>query len=503
MTIQTPIKNIVIVGGGTAGWMAAASLSRLLRGRYAICLVESDDIGTVGVGESTIPMIKLFNQALGINEDEFVRETKATFKLGIEFADWGKQGERYMHGFGKFGQDLWTLDFFQYWLAAYQAGQAPDLEHYSINRRAARANKFMRPSPEMANSPLGDIVYAFHIDAGLYARYLRKYAEAHGVVRVEGKIVEVRQRASDGHVESVVLERGGAVAGDLFIDCSGFRGLLIEETLKTGFEDWSHWLPCDRAWAVPCELAGELLPYTRATARPAGWQWRIGLQHRTGNGHVFASRFMSEDEAAAILMANLDGAPLAEPKLLRFTAGRRRQVWNKNVIAVGLASGFLEPLESTSIHLVQSTLSRLVSFFPDAGFAQADIDEFNRQCDFEVERIRDFIILHYHATERADTPFWDHVRTMDIPDTLRRKMDLYRAQGRVVRENNELFTEIGWQQVLHGQGVKPRGHHPLADLPGPDELRGFLDNIGNVIGKCVDVMPPHAQFVVAIAAQRD
>jgi tryptophan halogenase len=502
MNKQTPLKNIVIVGGGTAGWMAAASLSRLLKNKYGIRLIESDEISTVGVGESTIPMIRLFNNVLGINEDEFMRETKATFKLGIEFADWGRTGERYMHGFGKFGQDLWTVDFFQYWLKAHQAGQAPDLEHYSINRMAARSGRFMRPTNEVANSPLADIVYAFHLDAGLYARYLRKYSEAHGVVRTEGKVVEVRQRADDGFIESVVMENGSVIEGDLFLDCSGFRGLLIEQTLRTGFEDWSHWLPCDRAWAVPCESSGDLLPYTRATARPAGWQWRIGLQHRTGNGHVFSSRFMSDDQAASILMNNLDGAALADPKLLRFTAGKRKQVWNRNVVAVGLSSGFLEPLESTSIHLIQSTVSRLMSFFPDAGFHQADIDEFNRQCDFEVERIRDFIILHYHATERADTPFWDHCRTMDIPETLRRKLDLYKAHGRVVRENNELFTEIGWQQVMHGQGVQAAGYNPLVDLLDGRELAEFLGNIERVVGKCVNVMPSHKEFIAAIAAAK-
>lgn len=494
---QTPIKKIVIVGGGTAGWMAAATLSRLLQNKYEIHLVESDEISTVGVGESTIPMIRLFNNALGINEDEFMRETKATFKLGIEFEDWGSVGERYMHGFGKFGQDLWTLDFFQYWLRGYLDGKAPDLERYSINRMAAQASKFMRPSTEMGNSPLADIVYAFHLDAGLYAAYLRKYAQARGVVRTEGKIVEARQRA-DGHVESVVLESSVAIEGDLFLDCSGFRGLLIEQTLKTGFEDWSHWLPCDRAWAVPCELSGDLLPYTRASARPAGWQWRIGLQHRTGNGHVYASRFMSDDEAAGILLAGLDGKPLADPKLLRFTAGRRNKTWNKNVIAVGLASGFLEPLESTSIYLVQSTLSRLLSFFPDAGFTAADVDEFNRQCHVEMEQIRDFIILHYHCTTRSDTPFWNAVRTMDVPDTLRRKLDLYRGHGRVVRENNELFTEIAWQQVLHGQGVRPRAAHPLAGLLGEKDLEEYLGNIEKVVGKCVDVMPAHRDFIAAI-----
>jgi tryptophan halogenase len=496
---QTPIKTIVIVGGGTAGWMAAAALSRLLHNKYAIRLVESDEISTVGVGESTIPMIRLFNNVLGINEDEFVRETKATFKLGIEFEDWGRIGERYMHGFGKFGQDRGTVDFFQYWLRAHLAGQAPDLERYSINRMAARASKFMRPTQEVANSPLADIVYAFHLDAGLYARYLRTYAEARGVVRTEGKIVEVRQRPVDGFIESVVLENGDVVGGELFLDCSGFRGLLIEQTLQTGFEDWSHWLPCDRAWAVPCALASDLSPYTRATARPAGWQWRIGLQHRTGNGHVYSSRHMSDDEAAAILVNSLDGKALADPKLLRFTAGRRNKAWNRNVVAIGLSSGFLEPLESTSIYLIQSSLQRLVSLFPDGVFDAADMDEYNRQADFEIERIRDFIILHYHATERSDTPFWDHVRTMEVPETLRRKIDLYRSHGRVVRENNELFTEIGWQQVLHGQGIRPRAAHPLAGTMEERELGEFLGNIERVVGKCVDVMPSHKDFIAAIA----
>jgi tryptophan halogenase len=496
------IKTIVIVGGGTAGWMAAASLSKILNGKYAIRLIESDEISTVGVGESTIPMIRLFNQVLGINEDEFMRETRATFKLGIEFVDWGKLGDSYMHGFGKFGQDLWTVDFYQYWLKMHQAGKAPDIENYSINRMASKSEKFMRSTTEHGNSPLADIVNAFHIDAGLYAQYLRKYSEARGVLRTEGKVVDVRLRDGDGHVDSVVMENGEQIAGELFLDCSGFRGLLIEQALHTGFEDWTHWLPCDRAWAVPCALAGDLPPYTRATARKAGWQWRIGLQHRTGNGHVYASKFMSDDEAAAILMANLDGAPLADPKLLRFTTGKRKKVWNKNVVAVGLSSGFLEPLESTSIHLIQSTVARLVTFFPDQGFVQADIDEFNRQADFEVERIRDFLILHYHATERNDSPFWDFCRTMEIPDSLRRKMALYQSRGRIVRDNNELFAEVGWLQVLHGQGIKAGGYHPLVDLLSEKEVGAYLEEIAGVVKKCVSVMPAHRDFIAAMMAKR-
>ncbi|WP_373989547.1 tryptophan halogenase family protein [Duganella sp. BuS-21] len=496
------IKNVVIVGGGTAGWMTAAALSRVLGDKVNITLVESEDIGTVGVGESTIPMIKLFNAVLGIDENEFVRDTQATFKLAIEFKDWGRIGDEYMHGFGIFGQDLATLPFYQYWLRMHQAGKAPDLEQYSINRRAAKAGKFMRADRSHGNSPLGDIVHAFHFDAGLYARYLRKYSEERGVRRIEGKVADVLTRTSDGHVEAVRMENGDLIGGELFIDCSGFRGLLIEQALHTGFEDWSHWLPCDRAYAVPCELGGGLTPYTRATARPAGWQWRIGLQHRTGNGHVYASKFMSDDEAASILMANLDGRALAEPKQLRFTAGKRKQVWNKNVVAVGLSSGFLEPLESTSIHMIQSTIARLITFFPDQGFSAPDIAEFNRQCDFEVERIRDFIILHYHATERNDTPFWDYVRTMEIPDTLRAKMDLWRSRGRIVRVDNELFAEVGWLQVLHGQRVPVAGHHPMADLMDEQEITEYLGDIASVIGKCVDQMPTHEAFIKANCAAR-
>ncbi len=497
---QQGITNVVIVGGGTAGWMTAAALSQVLGGQVKVRLVESDEISSVGVGESTIPMIRLFNQLLGIDENEFMRETQATFKLAIEFRDWGKLGESYLHGFGKFGQDLATLPFYQYWLRAHNAGTAPDIEHYSINRMAARQNKFMRADHAHGNSPLADIVHAFHFDAALYARYLRKYSAARGVERIEGKVMDVVLRAADGHVEAVRMDSGALIAGELFIDCTGFRALLIEQTLKTGFEDWSHWLPCDRAWAVPCAAGPDLMPYTRATARPAGWQWRIGLQHRTGNGHVYASNFMSDDAAATILMDNLDGPPLASPRLLRFTAGKRKQTWNKNVVAIGLSSGFLEPLESTSIHLVQSSIARLITFFPDLDFSLPDVAEFNRQADFEVERIRDFLILHYHATTRDDTPFWDYCRTMDIPDTLREKLDLYRTHGRIVRVDKELFSEVGWLQVMHGQGIKAARHHPLAKLQGDSDIRDYLGDIRNVIGQCVDVMPQHDAFIAAHCA---
>jgi tryptophan 7-halogenase len=489
------IQSLVIAGGGTAGWMTAAALAKVLKGKVAITLVESDEIGTVGVGEATIPMIQRFNQVLEIDEDDFVRATQGTFKLGIEFVDWGAKGERYMHGFGRFGQDLWTVPFEQYWLKMHRAGRAPDLGEYAITRVAAYAGKFMRARTDLGNSPLADIAYAFHFDAALYAKYLRVYAEARGVRRVEGRIADVTVKGLSGQVESLVLDDGRRVEGELFVDCTGFRGLLIEQVLKTGYEDWSHWLPCDRAVAVPCASAPDLLPYTRATAREAGWQWRIPLQHRIGNGYVHCSRFISEDEATAKLLANLDGEPLATPRTLRFTTGRRRKAWNRNVVAIGLAAGFLEPLESTSIHLIQTAIARLISFFPARGFAQPDIDEFNRQTTFEWERIRDFIILHYHQTRRDDTPFWDRVRTMEIPATLREKLDLFRTHGRIVRIDNELFSEVGWLQVMHGQGLSPEAHHPLADLIDERETDAYLESVRQVIAKCAEVMPTHGAFI--------
>ena len=492
---QASIESIVIVGGGTAGWMSAAALAKALGGRIAIRLVESDDIGTIGVGESTIPMIRRFNQALGIDEADFVRATKATFKLGIEFCDWGRVGERYMHGFGRFGQDLAALDFYHYWLRMQQAGKECDLGRYSINQMAARAGRFLPADPAMANSPLADLAHAYHIDAGLYARYLRTYAEARGVLRTEGMVLDTVLRADDGHVEAVRLASGELVRGDLFIDCSGMRALLIGQAPNAAWEDWGHWLPCDRAWAVPCASSGALLPYTRATARPAGWQWRIGLQHRTGNGHVYSSAHMSDDEAHAILMANLDGAPLAEARLLRFQAGRRPRPWQGNVLAIGLSAGFLEPLESTSIHMIQSALARLLSLFPDRAFCQADIDEYNRQSGFEAERIRDFLILHYHATERSDTPFWDQCRTMDIPDSLRARIKLWRSRGRIVRQADELFAEVGWLQVLQGQGVRAGGYHALADLLEEHEIAAYLHDIAAVMRQCVAVMPTHGDYL--------
>ncbi|MBA4343855.1 MAG: tryptophan halogenase [Methylibium sp.] len=490
-----PIKNLVIVGGGTAGWMTAAALAAVLKGRYSITLVESDEIGIVGVGEATIPMIQLFNKIVGIDENDFVRATQGSFKLGIEFVNWGQLGDRYTHGFGRFGQDLWTVRFEQYWLKMAALGRAAPLEAYSITRMAAKANKFMPPRHDLGNSPLGDIAYAYHFDASLYAKYLRRLSEERGVTRVEGKIRQVLQREGDGHVSAVELDSGTRVEGELFIDCSGFRGLLIEQALQTGYEDWTHWLPCDRALAVPCESVPQLTPYTRSTAHRAGWQWRIPLQHRTGNGHVYCSRHVSDDEAAATLLANLDAPALAEPRLIPFRTGMRKLGWNRNVVAIGLASGFLEPLESTSIHLIQASIQRLIDFFPDSGFSDADIAEFNRQNRFEFESVRDFIILHYHLNQRSDSAFWQACAAMEIPASLKRKIELYKTRGRIVRFDNELFSEVAWLQVMQGQNLIPEAYHPLADLPGDAETASYLDSVRQVIAKCVDVMPEHGGYI--------
>lgn len=495
-----PIRKVLIVGGGSAGWMAAALLSKLFRGLYEIVLVESEQIGTVGVGEATIPAVKKFNDILGLDEAEFLRRTQGSFKLGIQFRDWGHLGESYVHGFGVIGRDLEWLRCHQYWLRMRSLGRVGAFEALSINTAAARANRFMRANPKMPDSPLGQIGYAYHFDAGLYARYLRDLAEGRGVVRREGRIIDVAQDPGTGFLTSVTLEGGEELAADLFIDCSGFRGLLIEQTLKSGYENWSRWLPCDRAIAIPCERTEPLTPYTRATARAAGWQWRIPLQHRTGNGLVYASAYCDDAEAEATLRANLDGAPTAEPNQLRFVTGRRSAIWNRNCIAVGLAAGFLEPLESTSLHLVQTGLLRLVRFWPDGGFSPSDIAEYNRQAVFEYERIRDFIILHYKATRRQDTEFWRRCRDLEIPDTLQRKIDLWSSHGRVVREDEELFAEESWIQVFIGQGWIPAGYDPLVEVTPDAQIATFLDNVETTIAKCVKVMPDHADYLAHLVA---
>ncbi|WP_202960806.1 tryptophan halogenase family protein [Marinimicrobium sp. LS-A18] len=489
------VRKVMIVGGGTAGWMAAAAMAKVLKNQYCdIQLVESDSIGTVGVGEATIPQIQLFNQMLGLDENEFIRRTQGTFKLGIQFVNWGHIGERYLHAFGEVGKDMEGVQFYHYWLKLFQAGEAPNIDAYTLNCQAVEQGRFMRPV-DAGNSPLSRIAYAFHFDAARYAMFLRDYAMERGVRRREGKIERVSLRPDDGFIESITLDDGETLEADLFIDCSGFRGLLIEQALKTGYEEWSRWLPCDRAVAVPCAKVAEPVPYTRSTAHSAGWQWRIPLQHRTGNGHVYCSQFISDDEAADTLLKNLDGEPLADPKFIRFTTGKRLKFWNKNCVALGLASGFMEPLESTSIHLVQSGIAKLMSLFPNRNFDQEDIDEYNRQVDFEYTRIRDFLIAHYHVTQRNDSEFWNYCRTMDVPDTLKQKMNHYRKNGRIFRTNEELFNETSWLEVMHGQGLKAEGYHPIVDTLSKDEIARRLESIRNVINKSVEYMPMHSEFI--------
>jgi tryptophan halogenase len=476
--------------------MAAAALAKVLGRECSIRLVESEEIGTIGVGEATVPHLKLFNSVLEIDEVEFIREVRGTFKLGIQFVDWGRAGDRYIHGFGTIGHDYGLLPFHQYWLKLFLAGQATDIGAYSLNTAAAPLGKFMSSAQDVpASSPLANITYAYHFDAGLYAAYLRRYAEARGVRRTEGKVVDVRLRSTDGFIEAVVLEGGEQVSADLFIDCSGFRGLLIEQALHTGYEDWTHWLPCDRAMAVPCENVGPPTPYTRSTARAAGWQWRIPLQHRTGNGYVYSSAYIKDDEAADTLMSNLDGRALAEPRKLRFTTGMRRKFWNRNCVAVGLASGFMEPLESTSIYMIQSGIARLINLMPDRSFSPVLIERYNKQAAFECERIRDFLILHYFATERRDSPFWQYCSSMEIPAQLADNIRLFRDSGRFFRDAEEMFAITSWVQVMLGQHILPRNYHPAVDLIPERELNELVGGVRKVIASCVEVMPMHAQFL--------
>lgn len=494
MNTNQPMK-IVIVGGGSAGWMSAAFLSRVLREQYDIRLVESDDISTIGVGEATIPAIGTFNQILKINEADFIKKTQATFKLGIKFQDWKSLGSSYIHGFGKIGREWEHLRVHQYWLKMYLAGEVSDFRSMAINTVAPEQNKFMPANVNMKESPLSEIVHAYHLDAGLYAKYLRGYSEERGVKRTEGKVVDVKLRSEDGFVEHIKLESGEIITGDLFIDCSGFRGLIIEQAMKTGYEDWSQWLFADSAIAVPCVSDKSFPPYTLSTALKSGWQWKIPLQHRTGNGHVYSSQFIDHKEAEEILLNNLEGAPLAEPNRLRFTVGKRKNLWNKNCVAVGLSGGFLEPIESTGLHMIQAAMLRLIRFFPDKGFNQSNIDEFNRLTNFDFERIRDFIVLHYKATTRDDSPFWRHCRDAAIPDSLQNKIDIFKANGRVNREGEELFAEESWIQVFLGQGIIPTNYDPLVDLKSEKEIREFIENTGTVIQKCVATMPAHKDFI--------
>lgn len=489
------IQKIIIVGGGTAGWMTASALATLLGpSGIDIQLIESEDIPTVGVGEATIPQISLFNDLLGLHEDDFVSKTSATFKLGIEFKDWGQIGESYVHPFGGFGVDMEGIQFHHFWLRSKELGNPHPLGDYCLQDYGAKAGKFMRPD-QTPRSPLSQIAYAFQFDAGFYAKYLRDVAVSRGVTRTEGKIVDVNLREVDGFIESVTLENGQTMDGELFIDCSGFRGLLIEQALKTGYEDWSHYLPVNRAVAVACEQDGDPIPYTRATAREAGWQWRIPLQHRLGNGYVYCDKYLTPEQAEADLLDSLEGAPLSAPKHLRFTTGHRKKFWNKNCLALGLSAGFMEPLESTSIHLVQSGIARLMSLFPDRRFDPTTIAYYNERTTEEYTRVRDFLILHYKATRRDDSPFWNYLRTMDVPAKLQEKMTAFAATGRVYREDLELFNETSWLAVMEGQGLKPKGYHPMANVLSEEELMSRLEQIRGTVVNSEKVMPRHIDFI--------
>ena len=482
------VRRVVVAGGGTAGWLAAAALSHQLRGIVDVTLVESEQIGTVGVGESTIPTIRAFHRFLAIDEQEFMRATAATFKLGISFENWLRPGQRYFHPFGITGQSTWVCEFHHFWLHSLTRGIRSELGEYCLERQAAEADKF-------AISSQPEINYAYHLDAGVYAKFLRRFSEAHGAQRIEGKIQQVRQNPETGFVEALVLESGQTIEGDLFVDCTGFRGLLIEQTLHTGYEDWSKWLPCDSAVAVQTESTGPAVPYTRAIAHEAGWRWRIPLQHRVGNGLVYCSRHMSDEQAVEKLLREIEGKPISQPRVIKFRAGRRLQVWNRNVVALGLSSGFVEPLESTSIHLITTGVVRLIRLFPFHGVTQSFIDRYNNIARAELENIRDFIVLHYHATERDDSAFWRECRTMQIPESLSHRIRMFRERAHAWQDDSELFKLDSWTHVMLGQGIRPEHYHYMVRAMSDRDLERFLGVLRASISRAVEQMPKHQDFL--------
>jgi tryptophan 7-halogenase len=484
---RRPVRRVVIAGGGTAGWMVAAALSKVLGKRLDIQLVESDEIGTVGVGEATIPTLLNYHRLLEINEREFMAATMATFKLGISFENWRNVNEDYIHSFGITGTDHWTAGFQHFWLKGRERGLAGDYGDYCLELKAAQENRF-------AHLPRSGMNYAYHMDASRYSRYLRTLSENHGAKRIEGKIAKVNADPESGHITSLQLDSGSVIEGDLFIDCTGFRALLIGQTLGVPYEDWSHWLFNDSAIAIQTDATGPALPMTRSIAHHAGWQWRIPLQHRMGNGVVFSSRYIADDDAKNILMSSIVGKPLVEPRVIRFKPGQRPQTWKGNCVAIGLSSGFLEPIESTSIHLIQRGITRLMQMFPSEGISQHDVDEYNAQSKQEIEHIRDFIILHYKVNNRQD-PYWSDAREMPVPSSLQHRIDLFRETGRVFRAADELFAENSWIQVMLGQGITPRTHHQTADLMGDAELSAFLGGIRDNIDRTVAQLPPHQAYV--------
>lgn len=483
-----PLKRILVAGGGTAGWMTAAAIARTMGHTVDLTLVESDAIGTVGVGESTIPPLVAYNRILGINEAEFMRATQATFKLGIQFDNWSNIGDSYFHSFGLTGKDHWSAGFQHFWLAARERGLASSYDDYCLELKAAQAGRF-------AHLPDDRLAYAFQLDATSYARFLRQMAEGDGTIRREGKIAEVQLDSESGDITALLLESGERVEADLFVDCTGFRALLIEGALGAGFDDWTHWLPCDSAIAIQTGAVGPPVPFTRAMAHAEGWQWRIPLQHRVGNGIVFCSKFLDRQAALERLTGNLQGEVLTKPNHLAFTTGARRKQWLRNCIAVGLSGGFMEPLEATSIHLIQRAVLRLLRMLPLAEISQRDIDEFNEQQLQDMAQIRDFLILHYKATERDDSDFWRYCRNMPIPATLDQKIELFRETGRVFRKNEELFAENSWVQVMMGQNIVPRAYHPIATKLSDDELGRLMQTISTGVAQTAAGLPLHQEYV--------
>jgi tryptophan halogenase len=481
------VKRVVIAGGGTAGWVAAAALSKRLKGLIEVVLIESEEIGTVGVGESTVPPVLLFHNLLGIDEQEFMKATDATFKLAISFENWGQTGDQYFHPFGVTGKGSFLTDFQHYYLHGLSQGVDAPFGDYCYELQAAKQHKFGKTDKSSIN-------YAYHLDAGRYARFLRKFSEDLGAVRIEGKIAQVQQHVN-GDIRSLVLESGQEITGDLFIDCTGFRALLIEQSLKTGYEHWDHWLPCNKAVVVQTESAATLPPYTRAMAHDSGWQWRIPLQHRVGNGLVYASDYLSDEQAKQRLLGNLETPALIEPRMLSYQTGRRKKLWNKNCIAIGLSSGFIEPLESTSIFLFMSGIIRLLRLFPFNGVTPALMDEYNQQSITEVEKIRDFIILHYHQTERNDSPFWQYCRTMSIPDTLAHRIELFKESAHAFQTGDEMFRLESWSHVMLGQRLQPQSYHQLVAGLSSGELSRHLQNIRETIHAAVDRLPSHRDFL--------
>ena len=492
-----PIKHVVIAGGGTAGWITAALLNKVLGKVINITLIESSAIGTVGVGEATIPPIIQLNNALGINEQDFINATNASIKLGIEFENWKTPGHSYMHAFGSFGKDFPFCDFYNFWLKGQVTGCEDELWDFSLNYQAAKQHKFA-PLNTIPNTQLPGLSYAYHFDATLYAEYLKKLAISRGVKHIDAKIDHVEQCLTTGNIKSLTLDSDSQISGDLFIDCTGLRALLIEQTLNTGFIDWSHYLPCDSAVAVQTKSTHELKPYTRSIAHSAGWQWQIPLQNRIGNGLVYCSRYLSDDDAKQLLLKSLPAEPITEPRIIKFKTGRRLKQWHKNVVSVGLSSGFLEPLESTSIHLIQTAVTRLIKLFPHNGISDALVTEFNKQSVIELEHIRDFIILHYKLTEREDSPFWRQCRQMDIPNSLTHKLNLFKHTGKVIREDDELFAEVAWQQVMIGQGLIPDDYNSIVDSLSDDQLSDLFSTLKTLISSTVTQLPTHQNFLASI-----